>query len=161
MLDLLHRFEEFAVLTIDKFNLRLIRTFQENWILPPEFEVIIEESKELEMVLDGLLQDLGTPKQQYLTKLALQFAKSRLKNGDKWDFKRGVVELSQQLTKEVNKRTFLSNYRISVTITNVTSNCAKTSRLKNRKLSNKCKEFWAFFLNENIHVNVQQKSLKG
>lgn len=101
--QLLHRYEEFCVLTIDKFNLRLIRTFSKELNLPPEFEVIVDETQELEKVLEWMMQELGQPNRQTLTNLAMKFSESQLLEGETWDFKKNVLELSSELLKEANQ----------------------------------------------------------
>jgi ATP-dependent exoDNAse (exonuclease V) beta subunit len=42
---ILHQYEDFHIMTIDKFNLRLIRSFSRDLDLPGEFEVILDESE--------------------------------------------------------------------------------------------------------------------
>ena len=41
---ILHHYEDFHVMTIDKFNLRLIRSFSRDLDLPPDFEVVLNET---------------------------------------------------------------------------------------------------------------------
>jgi ATP-dependent exoDNAse (exonuclease V) beta subunit len=51
---LLHNYEDFHVLTIDKFNLRLIRSFSRDLDLTSDFEVILNEREVIEQVVDLL-----------------------------------------------------------------------------------------------------------
>ena len=57
--ELLHRYEDFHVLTIDKFNLRLIRSFSRDLNLPADFEVVLNEKLVVEQVVDLLLSNMG------------------------------------------------------------------------------------------------------
>ena len=55
---LLHNYEDFHVLTIDKFNLRLIRSFSRDLDLTNDFEVILNEREVIEQVVDVLFDQL-------------------------------------------------------------------------------------------------------
>lgn len=102
-LNLLHRYEEFAITTIDKFNLRLIRSFSRELDLPPEFEVVIETDSELNRLLDTILSDLGDPNNETLNELALGFSEAQLQEGKKWDFVKGLKNSYSVLTDETHQ----------------------------------------------------------
>ena len=56
---LLHSYEDFHVMTIDKFNLKLIRQFSRDLDLPGQFEVILEEKEIIEQSIDLLISNIG------------------------------------------------------------------------------------------------------
>lgn len=100
---ILHRYEEFHVLTIDKFNLRIIRAFSKDLDLPSDFEVIMDEEEILSTVIDEIISKLGDEEFESITKIVLAYAESNLNEDKKWDFKKDLLNFSKVLTKEQNK----------------------------------------------------------
>ena len=96
----LHRYEDLFVMTIDKFNLRLIRSFSRDLDLPNDFEVILNESEVIEEVVDVLLNQLGDQGVQELTETVFEYAKSNLDEGERWNFRDQLVEFGKVLSKE-------------------------------------------------------------
>jgi ATP-dependent exoDNAse (exonuclease V) beta subunit len=105
LLKILHRYEDFKVLTIDKFNLRLIRSFAKELDLPADFEVIIKEDEVLENVVDQLLNDVGTVEHEQITKLVLTYAKVKLAEGEKWNFRNDLIDFLGILKSEKHQET--------------------------------------------------------
>lgn len=101
--EILHQYEDFSVLTIDKFSLRLIRTFARDLDQSEDFNVVLDEGFLIEQVVDLILSNIGQPEHKELTALALQYAKSNLDEGDKWDFRNNLISFASLLTKEVNQ----------------------------------------------------------
>lgn len=101
--EILHHFEEFNVLTIDKFSLRLIRTFARDLDIQQDFKVVLEEKKLLEQVVDELLSKIGTEDNKRLTSLAVRYAKANLDEGEKWNFRKNLIDFSSVLIKESNQ----------------------------------------------------------
>ncbi|PKR79588.1 hypothetical protein CW751_14310 [Brumimicrobium salinarum] len=98
--EILHHYEDFNILTIDKFSLRLIRTFSRDLDLQEDFEVTLDQNLLLEQVIDELMSKIGQPDEQEVTQLALAYAKSNAEEGDKWNFRGSLVEFSKVLTNE-------------------------------------------------------------
>ncbi len=105
LLRILHRYEDFKVLTIDKFNLRLIRSFAKELDLPADFEVIIKEDEILENVVDQLLNDVGTAEHQLITQLVLTYSKVKLEEGEKWNFRKDLIDFLAILKSEKHQST--------------------------------------------------------
>ena len=101
--DILHGYEDFHVSTIDKFNLRLIRSFSRDLDLPGDFEINLDERKLVEDVVDLLMSKLGFESEEKLTKLMTRYAKTNLEEGARWDFKRQLVEFAMILSSERNQ----------------------------------------------------------
>lgn len=99
---ILHAYEDFHVSTIDKFNLRLIRSFSRDLDLPADFEVVLNEKQVTEDVVDLLMNQLGTPGAEDLTDWMYQYAKANLEEGNSWNFRRQLIEFSSMLGKEKN-----------------------------------------------------------
>lgn len=96
----LHRYEDLFVMTIDKFNLRLIRSFSRDLDLPNDFEVILNEREVIEEVVDVLLDQLGDQGVQELTDTVFEYAKSNLDEGERWNFRDQLIEFGKVLSKE-------------------------------------------------------------
>src|SRR5690554_5351597 len=101
--EILHNYEDFNVLTIDKFSLRLIRTFSRDLDLQEDFEVTLDQDTLLEQVIDELMSKIGKPGEENITKLALNYAKSNADEGDKWNFRSSLIDFSKVLTKETDQ----------------------------------------------------------
>ena len=99
---ILHHYEDFHISTIDKFNLRLIRSFSRDLDLPADFEVVLNEKLVLDEVLDLLISRLGQPDAQELTKWMLAYAKTKVADGESWDFKKSLLQFAEVLSKERN-----------------------------------------------------------
>jgi ATP-dependent exoDNAse (exonuclease V) beta subunit len=99
---ILHNYEDFSVMTIDKFNLRLIRTFARELNLNEDFEVIISTDDYITQVVEEIMSQIGTDEQSEMTQLAVNYAKTNFEEGEKWDFKSNLVEFSKLLGKEIN-----------------------------------------------------------
>lgn len=99
---ILHHYEDFNISTIDKFNLKLIRSFSRDLNLPADFEVIINEKLVLDEVLDLLFAKLGQADFEELTKMMLAYAKTKVADGESWDFKKSLMQFSEVLGKENN-----------------------------------------------------------
>lgn len=100
LIEILHRYEEFQVLTIDKFSLRLIRSFARDLDIHEDFEVVLNEKELIETVVDELLSKMGNPSYQEITELAVNFAKSNLDEGEKWNFRRQLITFASILSNE-------------------------------------------------------------
>lgn len=101
--NILHRYEDFHVMTIDKFNLRLIRSFSRDLDLPNDFEVILNESEVIEQVVDLLLDQLGKPGVSDITQKVFEYAKNNLNEGEQWNFRSSLIEFGGILGKEINQ----------------------------------------------------------
>ena len=99
---ILHSYEDFHVMTIDKFNLRLIKSFGRDLDLPAEFEVVLDESELIELIVDDILNQLGEAGNQALNKLIFEYAKSNVDEGKSWNFKRELIKFGGILNSEKN-----------------------------------------------------------
>ena len=98
--EILHGYEDFHVSTIDKFNLRLIRSFSRDLDIPGDFEVVLNEQQIIEEVVDLLMSKLGQMGSEELTKIMTLYAKTNLEEGDRWNFREQLVSFAMVLTSE-------------------------------------------------------------
>ena len=101
---ILHQYEDFHVMTIDKFNLRLIKSFSRDLDLPGEFEVVLDESELIEKVVDDLLNQLGNTESSALNDLMIQYAKSNIDEEKTWNFRRNLIEFGSILKNERHQK---------------------------------------------------------
>lgn len=104
MKSMLHSYEDFSVMTIDKFNLRLIRSFSRDLDLPADFEVVLNEDQVVEQVVDLLLSRLGTDEMQQFTQTVFNYSKENLEEGEAWDFRRSLISFGSTFSKEKDQR---------------------------------------------------------
>lgn len=97
---ILHQYEDFNVMTIDKFNLRLIRSFARDLDLPENFEISLDDTLILEKAIDELLSNIDARNQTKLYRLALNFAKSNLEEENDWNLKKILLSKAKVLTNE-------------------------------------------------------------
>lgn len=102
---LLHQYENFNVLTIDKFNLRLIKSFSRDLNLPEQFEIVINEKELMERSIDELLQQVDAKDKGKIFRLALNYSQERLLTEGKWNIKGNLQDKAGTITKESNFQT--------------------------------------------------------
>ena len=95
---ILHRYEDFHVMTIDKFNLRLIRSFSRDLDLPPDFEVVLNEIPVIEQVVDGILEEIG--KNKKLSTILLRYANANIEDEKSWDLRKSLIDFGKVLSYE-------------------------------------------------------------
>ncbi|MBU2018352.1 MAG: UvrD-helicase domain-containing protein, partial [Bacteroidetes bacterium] len=100
--SILHRYEDFMLLTIDKFNLKLLRSFSRDLDIAGDFEVVIDAKLLLQKVLDQILSEIGTKDHDTLTKLALSFAESQVSEDNSWNIQSSIKNVIYGLIKEKN-----------------------------------------------------------
>lgn len=99
---ILHQYENFSVLTIDKFNLRLIRSFSRDLNINNDFQTTANEQEILSQLVDQIYSEINDENQKYLTEIALKLSHERFEEEGKWDFKKDLNEFVSILLKEQN-----------------------------------------------------------
>jgi ATP-dependent exoDNAse (exonuclease V) beta subunit len=97
---LLHSYEDFSVMTIDKFNLKLIRSFSRDLNLPADFEVVLNENQLIEQVVDLLMSGMGSAEEKEFTQAAISYAKNNLEQEESWDFRKSLIQFGSTFSKE-------------------------------------------------------------
>lgn len=97
---ILHHFEDFNVVTIDKFNLRLIRSFSKELNISGDFKIVLNEEEVLENVVESLLDSLDNEAQVKLTNLVLNYSKEKLNEEQSWNFQKDLKQFAMILTNE-------------------------------------------------------------
>lgn len=147
--NILHQYEDFHVMTIDKFNLKLIRSFSRDLNLPNDFEIILNENEVIERVVDTMMGQLGQKELEQLTQLVFAYAKDNIEAGEKWDFRKDLIKFASILQKE--------NY-FSIVEQLMESDFSKqtleTLKFERKRMTDhfvgQCQMTYQLFLNENI-----------
>lgn len=101
---ILHNFSDLSIQTIDKFNIRLIRSFTRDLDLPGDFEIILDTDELLEKTIDKLIDSVGEKGKENLSKLLIEFAKHNIDEERSWDFRSSLFEFMKLSEKEEFKQ---------------------------------------------------------
>ncbi|MCF6342072.1 MAG: UvrD-helicase domain-containing protein, partial [Bacteroidales bacterium] len=98
---IIHRYEEFAVSTIDAFVHRIVRTFATDVKLPQNFEVVLDKDDIVPEIVSDLYQNMGTDSD--LTKIMVNFVLSKIEDGKFYD---PTPSLSSFIKKQMDEEGF-------------------------------------------------------
>lgn len=85
---LLHSYGDLSISTIDKFMLKVIRSFSRDLKLPLNFDVEMQQSRLLERVISKLLSEIGQDAEA--DKIVFDFAKWKIQEGKSWKLERDL-----------------------------------------------------------------------
>ncbi|UOB19256.1 UvrD-helicase domain-containing protein [Abyssalbus ytuae] len=95
---ILHNYFYFDIVTIDKFNHRLLKTFAHDLKIPLNFEAGIDTKLMLEEAVDNLIDKAG--ENELLTKILIEFALSKADEDKDWDISRDLKQTAFLLLEE-------------------------------------------------------------
>lgn len=98
--DILHQYGRFSVVTIDSFFHQVIRAFAKEMGLQGSFSLDIELSKAITAVVDDMLMEVGNDEKKALRKWLTAFAEERVENGESWDVRKEIHNLSAEVLKD-------------------------------------------------------------
>lgn len=96
--DILHRYDQFSISTIDAFFQKVIRSFTREAGLVGDYRLEVEHEPVFEEVIDNLIGELGT--NEDLTKWVVEFANENLENERAWDIRSSLIKFSEEIFKE-------------------------------------------------------------
>jgi ATP-dependent helicase/nuclease subunit A len=91
--SILHQYGRFSIVTIDSFFYQVIRSFAQEMSLQGSFNVDLNQGQVIKKVVDQLLLDIGNPEQKELKKWLIEFAESKVEEGNRWDFRADIEKL--------------------------------------------------------------------
>jgi ATP-dependent helicase/nuclease subunit A len=100
--NILHRYDEFAVSTIDAFFQRIVRAFARELGLLGNFAVELDEEKVRHLVVELTLASAGSD--QRLTEWLAEYVDRNLQESRNWDVRKEVGELAREVFGERFKR---------------------------------------------------------
>ena len=77
--QILHQFEDFHVMTIDKFNLRLIRSFSKELDLPIDSKIVLNEDEVLNEIIEKLMDSIDETGNT-ISSLIINYSKEKLED---------------------------------------------------------------------------------
>ena len=95
---ILHKYDQFAISTIDAFFQKVIRSFTREAGLVGDYRLEVEQDAVLEEVIDNLMDELGTNKE--LTDWVVEFAKENLENERPWDVRSSLIDFASEIFRE-------------------------------------------------------------
>ncbi len=98
---ILHKYDRFAISTIDAFFQKVIRSFTREAGLVGDYRLEVEQDAVLEEVIDNLIDELGSNKE--LTNWVVEFAKENLENERAWDVRTSLLQFATEIFREAFK----------------------------------------------------------
>lgn len=99
---ILHKYDRFAISTIDAFFQKVIRSFTREAGLVGDYRLEVEQDAVLEEVIDNLIDELGANKE--LTDWVVEFARVNLENERPWDVRGSLIDFAQEIFREEFKQ---------------------------------------------------------
>lgn len=96
--NILHRYSEFSVKTIDSFMHKIIKSFANDINLSPDFEIELDEKKLLTESVDLLIDKVGFDVD--ITKTLIDFAEDKADDDKSWHIENDLLAATQRLTYE-------------------------------------------------------------
>ena len=98
--EMLHRYSDISVMTIDKFVNKLVKSFARDLALEQDYRIEIDSNKVLEDAVSQLLDKLGTPGNSELTALLKSFALNKVDDDQDSSVRRPLTQLGKTLIQE-------------------------------------------------------------
>lgn len=98
---ILHNYSELNIQTIDKFNVRLIRSFIRDLNMSNDFEVLVDTTEFNEKVVDKFLDSISSKDtQENKNQLVVNYLESKLEDEDKWGIREDLIDTLKYFEKE-------------------------------------------------------------
>lgn len=95
---LIHDYAAFDIMTIDKFTLKIIKTFSKELNIPSQFEIVLETKLLLKEAVDKVISLAGENK--ILTDLLIDFAKYKADENKSWNIENDIYTISEVILKD-------------------------------------------------------------
>ncbi|MBM55549.1 MAG: hypothetical protein CMB32_03220 [Euryarchaeota archaeon] len=101
--EMLHRYSDISVMTIDKFVNKLVKSFARDLALEQDYRIEVDSNKVLEEAVSQLLEKLGEPGNKDLTNLLQSFALSKVDDDQDSGVRNPLTKLGRTLLQEKMK----------------------------------------------------------
>lgn len=91
--SILHNYSDFNITTIDKFILRIIRSFSFDLQLPYNFEVELDGDGLLSLAINNLIAETGKDKK--LTAFLVNYIKQLADSDESWDIQKSLLNIAK------------------------------------------------------------------
>lgn len=100
LIQILHHYGQFSIVTIDSFFHQVIRSFAREMGLQGTFAIDLDIDKVIQEVIDLMLAEVGNEDKKELRGWLTQFAESKVEDGKAWDFRGDITSLARELMKD-------------------------------------------------------------
>ncbi|MDW3193454.1 MAG: UvrD-helicase domain-containing protein [Cytophagales bacterium] len=100
LIQILHHYGQFSIVTIDSFFHQVIRSFAREMGLQGTFAIDLDIDKVIQEVIDLMLAEVGNEDKKELRGWLTQFAESKVEEGKAWDFRGDITALARELMKD-------------------------------------------------------------
>jgi len=98
---MLHNYSDLNIQTIDKFNVRLIRSFVRDLNMSNDFEVLVDTNEFNEKVVDKFLDSShARDHEEIKNRLVTDYLESKLERGEAWDIRGELIDTLKLFEKE-------------------------------------------------------------
>jgi ATP-dependent exoDNAse (exonuclease V) beta subunit len=98
---ILHNYSELNIQTIDKFNVRLIRSFVRDLNISSDFEVLVDTDEFNEKVVDKFLDSIHSrDRDQIKNRMVIDFLEAKLERGEAWNIRQELIDTLKLFEKE-------------------------------------------------------------
>lgn len=97
---MMHRYEDFSVMTIDSFVNRLVRSFSKDLQWEEDFQIELDEEALLDEAISRLLSRVGRPDEKALTAMLEGFVRQQVEEEKNAVIRHQLQSFSKQVTKE-------------------------------------------------------------
>lgn len=97
---MMHRYEDFSVMTIDSFVNRLVRSFSKDLKWEEDFQIELDEEALLEEAIARLLSRVGKPGEEALTRMLEGFVRQQVEEEKNANIRAQLLSFGKQVTKE-------------------------------------------------------------
>lgn len=99
--SIIHNYTAFDISTIDRFTLKIIKSFSHELNIPIDFDISLETDLLMQEAIETVISKAGEDEE--LTKLLLDFSKNKTDDDKNWDITYDLLNASSLLTNEDNK----------------------------------------------------------
>jgi len=99
--SIIHNYTAFDISTIDRFTLKIIKSFSHELNIPLDFDISLETDLLMQEAIEMVISKAGEDEE--LTKLLLDFSRNKTDDDKNWDITYDLLTASSLLTNEDNK----------------------------------------------------------
>lgn len=99
--NIIHNYTAFDISTIDRFTLKIIKSFSHELNIPLDFDISLETDLLMQEAIETIISKAGEDDE--LTKLLLDFSKNKTDDDKNWDITYDLLAASSLLTNEDSK----------------------------------------------------------
>ncbi len=100
LFEILNDYSSFHISTIDKFFLKILRSFTREINLQSDYSIELDTTKVLNEAVKNMLLSLENAENNDLFEWLLSFSQEKIDNGKSWDIEKDILRLAKNLFRE-------------------------------------------------------------